>query len=228
MRWYWDGRAQENAVWYVDTSLDASAPDMDAFFATGHEVVATALDEGGVSPDRFEVAVEIGAGLGRICAALAPRFDRVIGVDIAPQMIEQARALVSDPKVTFVLGDGATLPGIDDGTVDLVVSFTVFQHIPERSVIEAYLREAARVLRPGGVLAFQWNSTPGHRRWIVRRSALWALHKARVRRTALHAPQFLGSRVEVARIRTVLEEAGVDVVTTRGDGLWTWAWAKKR
>ena len=46
---------------------------------------------------------------------------------------------------------GAGLDGIPDASVDLVLSFAVFQHVPDRAAIVNYFREAARVLRPGGL-----------------------------------------------------------------------------
>jgi SAM-dependent methyltransferase len=111
----------------------------------------------------------------------------------------------------------------------MVVSFTVFQHIPQVAVIESYLVEAVRVLRPGGLFVFQWNSTPGERRWMARRSWLWLLHRVGLRTNVMHAPQFLGSRLDVSRVRPVLDGAGMDLEATSGEGtLWTWAWARRR
>src|SRR4051812_42934316 len=94
MRDYWERAAQRNAMWYVDTSLDFDHPDMERFLATGEQVVSDALDDAPVQPERFEHAVEIGSGLGRICRALAVRFGRVTGVDISTEMVRRARELV--------------------------------------------------------------------------------------------------------------------------------------
>ena len=49
----------------------------------------------------------------------------------------------------------------------LVVSFIVFQHIPEKRDVLTYLREGARVLESGGVLRFQVDGRPRHR-WLPR------------------------------------------------------------
>src|SRR5580700_10743116 len=98
MRTYWDEAARTNAAWYVDTSLDYDSPDMAQFFETGRTVVSVALDDAPAAPARFDTAVEIGSGLGRICAALAARFDHVIGIDISSEMIDRAHELVQDPN----------------------------------------------------------------------------------------------------------------------------------
>ncbi len=231
MRDFWDSAAKRNAAWYVDTTVAYDDPDMPAFFATGQKIVATALAGSPVAPARRELAVEIGSGLGRNCLALAEHFDRVVGVDIAPEMVRQSRELVDDPRVSFELCEGADLSAIATGAADFVLSFTVFQHIPEVGVIEAYLRESARILRPGGVAAFQWNNQASERRWRMRRAVLSTLQRTGLRREAhqRNAAQFLGTTVDLRRIETTLDRAGMDLQKTDGVGtLFCWAWAVKR
>src|SRR5215207_2285940 len=114
MRQYWNERAVENAAWYVDTTLSFDDPDMDQFLADGARIVRDALDGAPVAPERTEVALEIGSGLGRVVKSLADRYDRVIGVDISPEMVERAGALVADPRIELRLGDGRSLAGIPD------------------------------------------------------------------------------------------------------------------
>ena len=230
MRDYWEERARLNAAFYVDTSLDYDHPDMDEFLDTGKRVVRISLDEApAVMPAATEVALEIGCGMGRICRALAERFDRVIGYDISTEMLRQARELVPDERVDFRLTDGASLPGVADASVDLVLTFTVFQHIPSVDVIRSYVREAGRVLKPGGVFVVQWNGTRGSTRWRLKR----AFMDVRQRlgggdRYGRDAPQFLGSRIEVDAMRGLLREAGLELAATSGEGtLFTWGWARK-
>src|SRR3954452_11534607 len=205
MRGYWDEAARKNAAWYVDTSLSFDHPDMEKFFATGETVVAEALDGAPVTPTRFDNALEIGCGLGRICLALASRFDHVTGIDISSEMIDRARVAVTDPKVNFVVGDGTSLEGIADASVDLVLSFTVFQHIPKIPVIEGYIREVGRVLRPGGVFVFQWSNEGSPRAWQARRALLAPLQRTGLR-TEPHernAAASLGPRVPLKTIDAV-------------------------
>ena len=230
MRAYWDRAAEQNALWYVDTSLSFEDPDVERFLATGESIVAEAVDDAPVRPERTAVALEIGCGLGRVCAALARRFDRVIGVDISAEMLHRARALVVDERVELVQGDGATLDGVGDASTDVVLSFTVFQHIPDDRIIGSYLREAGRVLRPGGILVFQWNNTPGAWRWRVRRAWLSALQRSGLRpeRHQRHAPEFLGTRVSLRRIERMLRDGGLALVATKNRGnLYAWAWARR-
>src|SRR5437868_4492511 len=109
MRQFWDAAARMNAPWYVDTSLDFEQQDMESFFSTCRTIVAEALDESPTAPPDRSVTVEIGSGLGRVCLALADRFDRVVGIDISPEMVQRASELVTDPRVSFRVGDGASL-----------------------------------------------------------------------------------------------------------------------
>lgn len=231
MRRYWDAAATRNAPWYVDTSLEYDAPDMSRFLETGSRIVKHAMIDAPITPEGRGVAVEIGSGLGRICLALADHFDEVIGIDISREMVRRAHELIDDPRVRFVVSDGATLAPLDDESVDFVLSFTVFQHIPDPTVVRSYVMEAGRVLRPGGVLAMQWNATPGAGRWRIRRTVRSAYGRLGFRsdRYGRDAPQFLGSRISIDRMRRWLTEAGLQLVDVRADtALFTWAWAGKR
>lgn len=230
MRRYWNERAVENAAWFVDTTLHYAAPDMERFMATGRQVVEHAFVDAPVKPTATTRAVEIGCGLGRLCDALADHFDEVIGIDIAPEMVRRSEELVDRPGVRFHVGDGASLAPIDDASTDFVLSFTVFQHIPDPAVIAGYLAEAGRVLRPGGVLAFQWNNEPGARRWRVRRWVLDRLQRSGIRpeRRGRNAAEFLGSKVPMPRIRSMLADAGLELEHVEGAGtLFAWAWARR-
>lgn len=225
---FWDSAAKASAAFYVDTTVSYDAPDMEAFFATGKTIVDQALAP--VKPAGHALAVEIGSGLGRNCLALAGHFDRVVGIDIAPEMIRQAGELVDDERVSFVLTDGAALPSIHDSSADFVLTFTVFQHIPDIDVIEAYVAEAGRVLKPGGVFAFQWNNQSSELSWKLRRGVKAAMQKVGLKKDPYHrnAVNFLGSTVSIERMRRALDAAGLEVAKTDGEGtLFCWGWAVK-
>src|SRR5919201_3434483 len=94
--------------------------------------------------------IEIGCGLGRMLVHFAPHFERVDGVDIAPEMIEGARQADLPPNVHLTVTSGSDLAPFAESAFDFAFSFQVFQHIPDEAVIASYLREFRRVLRPGG------------------------------------------------------------------------------
>jgi ubiquinone/menaquinone biosynthesis C-methylase UbiE len=92
--------------------------------------------------------------MGRLFEGLAARFGDVWGIDISETMIAKGREHCP-VSATWIVGDGRSLRGVDDDSVDHVISFEVFQHIPERAVIFSYLAECRRVLRPGATMHVQ-------------------------------------------------------------------------
>jgi len=230
MRAYWDERAKENAVYYVDTSVSYDDPDMARFMQTGNTVVRQALLDAPVQPNGRELAVEIGCGVGRICKALSGHFVNVVGVDISESMVAQARQLVTEPNVRFEVVSGADLAPVNDDSADLVTTFTVFQHMPKAALIESYVTEASRVLRSGGVLAAQWNNLPHPLAWKLR-GVWWRLRDrlgGPLKLDPRVAPEFVGMRLPTKDMTAMLTRAGFTVKGTSDLAtLFAWVWATK-
>jgi SAM-dependent methyltransferase len=108
--------------------------------------------------------------MGRLFKGLASRFEEVWGIDISASMIAQGREHCHT-EATWLLGDGASLTGVDDRSVDHVLSYEVFEHIPKQAIIDSYLNESLRVLRPGGTFQAQFRG----RSDSVRQAAVRAL-----------------------------------------------------
>jgi SAM-dependent methyltransferase len=95
--------------------------------------------------------VEIAPGLGRITEFLKDYTDRLIAIDLNQQCVQACRKrFASFPHCSFEVNDGASLPGVEDRSVDLVFSWDSLVHA-QLDAIEPYLHECARVLKPGGV-----------------------------------------------------------------------------
>jgi ubiquinone/menaquinone biosynthesis C-methylase UbiE len=107
------------------------------------------LHEYGV--DRMSTCVEVGCGAGRLTNALTQDFAVVHALDISPHRIAQARNVPNSSKISFHVVRESVIP-LADGACDLCISTHVFQHIADMHVIENYLREMYRVLRPGGCI----------------------------------------------------------------------------
>lgn len=92
-------------------------------------------------------AVDVGTGTGAGAREIAKRFPdaEIVGVDVSPVMLEQARR--STPGVEFVEGDAAALP-FGEAEFDLVAHANM---IP-------FLDETARILRPGGWAVYAFSS----------------------------------------------------------------------
>ena len=124
-------------VWDSMRSPDVFAP-LEAALATVEEPIEAALD--------------VGTGTGAAALAIAERFPsaRVVGVDIAPEMVERARQKTQgNPNLSFEVADASALT-YDDESFDLV---TVANMIP-------FFDELARVVRPGGTLVVAFSLGP--------------------------------------------------------------------
>jgi SAM-dependent methyltransferase len=156
----WDERARENARYYVNTEREDWSDD--EFFRSGLRTVEEEILTDminicqGKNPREMKV-LEIGCGAGRVTRALAELFGQVWGVDVSGEMVRQARqSLAGKANVTLIQNNGTDLSSItDSGTFDFAFSTIVFQHIPSRDVIENYVREVHRLLRPGALFKFQ-------------------------------------------------------------------------
>ncbi len=159
MRQDWDERARENARYYVNTASEHWTDE--EFFASGERTVAEEISTDlinicqGRNPKEMRV-LEIGCGAGRVTRALAGTFGEVHGVDVSGEMVKIARAALSDRPNAFVYhNNGRDLSVVPHTAFDFAFSSIVFQHIPSREIIESYVREVHRLLRPGALFKFQ-------------------------------------------------------------------------
>lgn len=97
---------------------------------------------------RFERALEIGYGAGAVLTALAPVVDELHGLDLdADAQATHARLASRGVEASLRRASVYELP-YPDATFDLVLCFSVFEHLHE---YPKGLGEVARVLRPGGL-----------------------------------------------------------------------------
>jgi ubiquinone/menaquinone biosynthesis C-methylase UbiE len=102
-----------------------------------------------LAPSGDERALDSGTGTGALAFALAPHVREVVGVDIVPELLEQARKRAGQvPNATFVEGDATALP-FGYGEFDLAGTLRTFHHLPRP---ELAMAELARVTRSGGRL----------------------------------------------------------------------------
>jgi SAM-dependent methyltransferase len=159
MREDWDQRARENARYYVATGKDDWTDE--EFFASGEKTVADQIltDVVNICQDRSPRdmrVLEIGCGAGRVTRALARFFGEVHGVDVSGEMIRHAKLALRDCANAFVYqNNGKDLDIVPPLEFDFAFSSIVFQHIPSRDIIENYVHEVHRLLRPGALFKFQ-------------------------------------------------------------------------
>jgi SAM-dependent methyltransferase len=85
--------------------------------------------------------LDIGAGLGDLCAAATARGAITTGIDLAPTMVRTARE--RHPGLRFLEGDAEDLP-FEDGAFDVVTGAFVINHLPEPERAVAEMRRVGR------------------------------------------------------------------------------------
>jgi ubiquinone/menaquinone biosynthesis C-methylase UbiE len=159
MRRDWDERARTNGRHYVATA-QTTWSDED-FFRSGqleiNDIVLSDMQEICKGRAATEMRVlEIGCGAGRMTEPLSRIFGKVDAVDISSEMIAQAQAALAARKnVQFHLNNGVDLSMLEDASFDFALSAIVFQHIPRKAIVENYICETWRVLRPHTLFKFQ-------------------------------------------------------------------------
>jgi len=117
--------------------------------------------------------LDLGCGIGRLLLPLAIRLPEVhfVGVDISAAMIAHGRARTTTGNVTWLVGDGRTLPD-EVGVLSGAYSMITFQHIP-REAQAGYIAAVAERLVPGGVFCFQVREGTAHSGLDHRVDGLW-------------------------------------------------------
>jgi SAM-dependent methyltransferase len=168
----WTTLGEQDPLWavYVAPGTRGGQWDVEEFLALGRSDVAEAmawLDRLGL-PTRFGAVLDFGCGAGRLSQALAAHADTVVGVDVSAPMLAVAADLDRTGRCRFVRNDAPDLRLFDDAEFDLVYSELVLQHLPA-PVIDGYLGEFMRVLRPGGLAVLQCTVSP---LWTAK-GAIW-------------------------------------------------------
>jgi SAM-dependent methyltransferase len=98
-----------------------------------------------IAPPRPVRLLDVGCGTGRSRGVYVARTARYLGLDLSFGALVVAAAELPGP---WLRGDAGRLP-CADGSFDVVAFSSVLHHLPDR---DAALREARRVLRPGGLM----------------------------------------------------------------------------
>lgn len=152
----WSILGATDPLWAVCVDRDRrdGTWDVGEFMASGRVEAATMiarLGQLGLCQVK-ENALDFGCGVGRVTAALSGYFETVTGVDISEPMLARARSLTADhPGSLFVRNDRPDLAIFADESFDLVYCGLVLQHM-QPALAAGYLREFARVVRPGGAV----------------------------------------------------------------------------
>ena len=181
--------------------------DFDQDHYGGIEVVDALITGAGIR--RAHRVLDVCSGMGGPARWIAYTVGcHVTGLDFTLSRVEAARRLTErvrlDALVDFVHGDATAMP-LPGANFDAVISQEAWLHVPDKPAV---IRECARVLKPGGVLAFTDVSL---------RQALAADEEARMA-GEMQAPGIASS----ARYLALLRESGCNVTSVEDlSTLWT-------
>lgn len=149
-------RAKMHIAGTEDEGLLSKGGRMDADFLR---------EKVGINPS--DTVLEIGCGMGRVAAHLAPHCRLWIGCDVSPNMLKFARErLATFPNIELVETSGYDLAPIKSASIDIVYCIVVFMHLDEWERY-GYVEEAYRVLRPGGRLCVSNLNLCSDKGWAV-------------------------------------------------------------
>lgn len=166
---------------------------------------------------RLARVLELGCGTGKQTAVIAPRVGELLAIDISAASLKRAAARCERAgigNVRFLEQSIVHLPG-ETASVDGIFSYgDVISHIHD--AYREVFRESARVLRPGGFLAFEIDG-----KWELDMLLHQPAERARAR--AARGVGHLRVWNDIAcktfthpELRAVLAEAGLHVATVRG------------
>eukprot|EP00201_Polytomella_parva_P005050 CAMPEP_0175084218 /NCGR_PEP_ID=MMETSP0052_2-20121109/27915_1 /TAXON_ID=51329 ORGANISM="Polytomella parva, Strain SAG 63-3" /NCGR_SAMPLE_ID=MMETSP0052_2 /ASSEMBLY_ACC=CAM_ASM_000194 /LENGTH=297 /DNA_ID=CAMNT_0016355953 /DNA_START=170 /DNA_END=1063 /DNA_ORIENTATION=- len=101
----------------------------------------------------YDLAVDIATGTGQVVDAIVSHFKHILATDISKSQLSEAKP---HPNVTYQCRD-ASDTGLSDTSVDLITVGQAMHWFDQ----PAFFSEAARILRPGGLLAY-WTYDFGH------------------------------------------------------------------
>ena len=165
MKKEWDARSKLDTLFVISTEHSENYED---FWQSGMDDIKSILD---IDGSRFEKIthqkepkkmriLEIGCGIGRLLIPMSEIFGQVIGVDISSEMIHKGKKHIENIQNCQIFeNNGIDLSEFSDNYFDFCFSFIVFQHIPEKKIVEKYISEVSRVLKPNCLFRFQVRGT---------------------------------------------------------------------
>jgi len=160
-----------------------------------------------------KTALEIGYGAGRLLVPACHYFNYCIGIDVHPFKDKVGELMRERGVSNFTLchTDGHTIP-LDNGSVDLVYSFIVLQHLPTIGALQTYLAEIYRVMKPRTMAILYMGFLPG--KFRKRYIDLSAQSVNTIRQVTL--------RLTIPQARSLLSDSDFQVIDVRRSQKMPW------
>lgn len=214
---------------YHGTKLDSEA--RNEFFGSGHVHVRQLLQvlNETVGDVPRGLALDFGCGVGRLAQALAASFDHVVGLDVAPGMLAEARRNALIDGIHNVEYFSSLEAGrLEPRSYDLVHSYIVLQHIPVTTG-EAIIENLIECVREGGVGALHITIRPPNGAW--RRAARNLIKRNKLSRAMANialgrpwdSPAMEMNLYRTERIVELLAKCGIERFSCVYVDDWGWA-----
>ena len=172
--------------------------------------------------------LDVGTGTAQIPVALCQQQEdcRVMAIDLSINMLDLARynieiaSLIDRIKLDHV--DAKQLP-YEDQSFDAVISNSIVHHIPEPQVA---LKEAVRVVKPGGILFFRDLMRPEQDADVTRFVQAYAAEENDHQRQMFE--DSLRAALTLDEVRGLAESLGFETATVQATSDRHWTWAAKR
>lgn len=228
----WNHLARENAMHFI-ASVRSDWREED-FFESGREMATRLLQQVRPRTGTGTSMCDVGCGIGRLTFAFASHFERVIGLDVSPEMIDRAiwyQKRLHIDNVEFRVSNGVDMRDVHDSSQDLVISHLVFLHLTSRELMKKYFQEFSRVLKQGALAFFDLASVPlGWKGSVlycikeVRDQLFRELYRVRGLGLGTRSPAVRGKRVTVRWLTMNLQKTNLDVLSTSvRDNSWAGA-----
>jgi len=206
----WNKLAKENSRFVIASKKGTSITE-EEFRVLGTEnfnnlVLKDPILLEKLKPYSQKEVLEIGCGIGRMSEFFASNFKNAFGIDISEEMIEQAKKRLAHIKnLNLFATDGMSYPFPDD-RFDLVFSYLVFQHMPNKGVVKRNFKEVFRVLKSNGIAKIQIRGGHQPYKWE------W----------------FCGPSFDLEEAIKMVTEIGFKIIKTEGEKEKRfWLWLKK-
>ncbi|AMV36763.1 class I SAM-dependent methyltransferase [Planctomyces sp. SH-PL62] len=178
-------------------------------------------------PCRGGEIVDVGTGTARIpiALALADPMARIVGVDLAPAMLERAARNVEEAgladRIRFIPGDAKLPHSLGDARFEAVISNTIIHHIPDPAPALATMFEH---LEPGGTLMIRDLARPDDEETLAALVEQYAAGESAEARELFRASLHAALTVEEAAMLAATVGLPAGCVSRTSDRHWTLLW----